>query len=74
MTAYDKFSGSKSQNFPQPIQIQLSKKLNVEMSLHFLNLRKSLNTLKKNERHNLGICEIIVSERRRYLNVYKVLY
>ena len=35
------------------------------MSLHFLNLRKSLNTLKKNERHNLGICEIIVSERRR---------
>ena len=44
------------------------------MSLHFLNLRKSLNTLKKNERHSLGICEIIVFERRRYLNVYKVLY
>ena len=43
--------------------------------MHFQNVNKILNILKKNrELHSLGIFKIIHSKKRGYLNIYQVLF
>ena len=64
------------QNFPQQFQTPLSQKQNTfsGFSIAFLKCTWNLeHFIKKDEYPSLIISEIIDTERRRYLNVYKVL-
>ena len=60
------------EKFPQPIQIQLSEKTN-NFSLHFYNLHQLFNNVKKNKSQRFSICEAMDSQKRVYLNLFKVI-
>ena len=76
LTADDKYSGSNMQNLPQQFQTPLSQKQKT-FSGFFIAFRKCTWNLehfqKKDEYPSLIISGIIETERRGYLNVWKVL-
>ena len=77
MTADNKCLCYIRQNFLQPIQMQLSKKRKTFCKI-FIGVAKFTqnfeNFEKKDEPHSLCFAEIVVYERRGYLDVYKVLF
>ena len=72
LTAYDKYSGSNMQTFPQQFQTPLSQKQKTfcGFSIAFLKCAWNLEHFQtKDEYPSLLISEIIDAEKRGYLNV-----
>ena len=76
LTADDKYSSRNMQNFVQQLRTLLSQKRKILSGFFIAFLKCSWNSEhfeKKDECPSLIICEIIVSERGCYWNVWKVL-
>ena len=76
LTADDKYSGSNIQNLLQQFQTPLSHKQKTFTGFFIKFLKCAWNLehfQKKDEYPNLIISKFIDAERRRYLNVFKVL-
>ena len=72
LTAHDKYSGSNMQNFPQQFQTPLSQKQKIFSAFFIAFLKCAWNIehfQKKDDYPGLIISEIIIAERRGYLNV-----
>ena len=78
LSSHERYSGHNRENFPKPIQMQLSKNLKTfsEFFIRFLKSTQNLeNSEKKNDNpHSFKIFETIDSERRGHLIVEKVLF
>ena len=77
LTEDDRYSGHNRENFPKPIQMQLSKKRKTfsEVFVAFLKSTSSFEySEEKDELHSLSISENRDSGRRGYLIVEKVLF
>ena len=76
LIATDKYSRHNRENFPQAIQTQLSKKPKTFFSIFYCTSKiyiRFWTFLKKDKPQSLGIAEIVQSDKRVSVNVWKVL-